>query len=112
MDDLLVCSVILVGSFPILLTSPHTKPASSLQSCSKSKLVRQTNRHLRMLKHMSIAHSAERILSSMDIPAGIGKSTLDDESRRVSRLRSTRVVRASIPTLCLDIRNCAVLDTN
>jgi hypothetical protein len=88
----------------------RAKLAYSLQRRSKSKLVRQADSHLRMLKHVAITDSAESVLCSVYVATCIGEGTLNDESRWVASLGCARVVRAGIAALSLDIWDSAVLD--
>jgi hypothetical protein len=82
--------------------------AQSSQCRSKSQFICQPNRHLRMLKHMAEANSAQRILRNMDIPTCILHCRLDDKNRGVPNLRGTGMVWTRVSALILDIRDSAV----
>lgn len=85
------------------------KTVLNLQPRGKRKLIRQPDRHLRMLQHMGEGNRADGILRSMDILARILKRALNHKRRGVSRLRRARVVRACVAALGLDVGDCAVL---
>lgn len=80
-----------------------------LQTRSKSQLIRETHRHLRMLKHMTEADGFHLIVWRVDVPVRVLDGRLSDKRRRVSCLGRTRMVGASVSALRLDVRDGAVL---
>ena len=87
--------------------SSHTD--SYLGKLGKSKLISQRQRQLRMLKHMREAQVLNLILGSMDLLITELEVALNDESRGITSLASTGVVRASITALSENIGNVAVV---
>jgi hypothetical protein len=63
-----------------------------------------------MLQHVSEADSADSISCCVDVAAGILECTLNNKGRRIASFGRTRMIRACVSTLGLDVGNGAVLD--
>jgi hypothetical protein len=61
-----------------------------------------------MLQHVVKAEVVNRVFCSVDLVVAVLEVRLNDESRRVSSLRCTRVVGASIAALGQDVWDVAV----
>lgn len=82
---------------------------ANLQSRGKGQFICEANGHLRMLQHVRKADRADGILGSVNELAAVRECRLNHESRRVASLRCRSVIGASVTTLCLHVRDGAVL---
>jgi hypothetical protein len=101
---------------PLLLSTSHTPTTTQIQTSQsqprrETQLIRQPDRHLSMLQHMTKTDTIDGIPRRMNNWTRILHRRFNHKCRWIPCLGRTRMVRACVAAFRLNIRNCAILQS-